>query len=90
MLRKAKILVLDEATSSMDLETDAVIQKAIRSHFSSCTVITIAHRIATILESDAVLVMEAGTVAEYGSPKALLENPSSLFAKLALETSERH
>lgn len=90
MLRKAQILVLDEATSSMDLETDAVIQKAIRSHFSSCTVITIAHRIATILDSDAVLVMEAGTVAEYGSPKALLENPSSLFTKLALETSQRH
>lgn len=90
MLRKAKILVLDEATSSMDLETDAIIQEAIRSHFSECTVITIAHRIATILDSDSVLVMEAGTVAEYGSPQALLDNPSSLFAKLANETSQQH
>lgn len=86
MLRKAKILVLDEATSSMDLETDAVIQAAIRTHFSSCTVITIAHRIATILDSDYVLVMEAGSVAEYGRPMRLLEDSSSLFAQLATET----
>ncbi|KAG2179614.1 hypothetical protein INT44_006462 [Umbelopsis vinacea] len=88
MLRKAKILVLDEATSSMDLETDAIIQTAIRTHFSTCTVITIAHRIATILDSDYVLVMEAGSVAEYGRPKELLEDSSSLFAQLATETGQ--
>ncbi|KAJ2960293.1 hypothetical protein NQZ79_g4321 [Umbelopsis isabellina] len=88
MLRKAKILVLDEATSSMDLETDATIQKAIRNHFSECTVITIAHRISTILDSDTVIVMEAGSVAEHGSPKKLLADDSSLFSKLARDTNQ--
>jgi ABC-type multidrug transport system fused ATPase/permease subunit len=88
MLRKAKILVLDEATSSMDLETDATIQKAIRNHFSQCTVITIAHRISTILDSDTVLVMEAGSVAEHGSPKDLLFDDTSLFSKLARDTNQ--
>ncbi|XP_040848249.1 ATP-binding cassette sub-family C member 2 [Ochotona curzoniae] len=85
LLRKSKILVLDEATAAVDLETDNLIQTTIRSEFSHCTVITIAHRLHTIMDSDKIMVLENGNIIEYGSPEELLDNqgPFYLMAKEA-------
>lgn len=84
MVRRSRILVLDEATSSIDLDTDALIQQIVRSEFQGTT-ITIAHRLNTILDSDRVLVLQQGEVAEFDTPNTLLENKSSLFYAMAKE-----
>jgi ATP-binding cassette, subfamily C (CFTR/MRP), member 4 len=73
ILRQSRILVLDEATASIDSATDGIIQHAIRTRFRGCTVLTIAHRINTIIDSDMVLVLESGRVVEYDTPARLLE-----------------
>lgn len=91
-LRKPKILVLDEATASIDNETDVLIQKMIRSSFSKCTILTIAHRLHTIIDSDRILIMDNGNVAEFDTPNNLLEKPNGLFKGLwsrHLETSQQ-
>ena len=80
---KTKILVLDEATAAVDLETDDLIQSTIRRQFSDCTVLTIAHRLKTIADSDRVMVLDAGTVAEFGAPSALLADRKSRFRAMA-------
>jgi ABC-type multidrug transport system fused ATPase/permease subunit len=72
MIRQSKILVMDEATASVDVETDAIIQKALRSEFKDVTVITIAHRLNTIIDYDKVLVLNQGKVLEYDKPSNLL------------------
>jgi ATP-binding cassette subfamily C (CFTR/MRP) protein 1 len=82
LLRKCKVLLLDECTSSLDFETDREIQKTIRTAFAESTVLTIAHRISTILDSDKILVMDDGVAAEFSSPKALLQDPTSLFSDI--------
>ena len=79
LLRKPKILVMDEATASIDNETDAAIQKMIRDNFQNATVLTIAHRLNTIMDSDRVLVMNDGRVAEFDTPENLLRQDDSLF-----------
>ncbi|XP_076438534.1 ATP-binding cassette sub-family C member 3-like [Babylonia areolata] len=79
LLRRTKILVLDEATAAVDMETDALIQDTIRSAFSSCTIITIAHRLNTIMDYDRVMVMDAGQVKEFAPPGELLSNKKSEF-----------
>ncbi|KAK9060184.1 hypothetical protein SSX86_020888 [Deinandra increscens subsp. villosa] len=89
LLQKRKILVLDEATASIDTETDNVMQKTIREETSRCTVITIAHRIPTIVDSDLVLVLDQGRVAEYDSPARLQRDGSSAFSKLVNEFLRR-
>ncbi|XP_078427985.1 ABC transporter C family member 3-like [Wolffia australiana] len=89
LLKKSKILVLDEATSSVDAATDALIQTTVRRHFAKSTVITVAHRVATILDSDLVLLLDNGLVVEFGSPSELLDNRSSSFARLVEEYSAR-
>lgn len=83
LLRRTNVLVLDEATAAVDLETDSLIQATIRKEFAHCTVLTIAHRLNTILDSDRVLVLDAGQVAEFESPNNLLANQKSIFYSLA-------
>ncbi|XP_053694450.1 multidrug resistance-associated protein 1-like [Sabethes cyaneus] len=83
ILRKTKVLILDEATAAVDLETDDLIQKTIRSQFADCTILTIAHRLNTILDSDRVLVLDKGLVAECDSPQRLLADKSTIFYGMA-------
>jgi ATP-binding cassette, subfamily C (CFTR/MRP), member 1 len=82
LLRKPKILVLDEATASIDNETDEMIQRMVRVNFKDCTVLTIAHRLNTIIDSDRVIVMDAGLMAEFGPPETLLKNEEGAFKSL--------
>ncbi|KAK2189924.1 hypothetical protein NP493_93g01033 [Ridgeia piscesae] len=86
LLRKSKILVLDEATAAIDLETDDLIQKTIRTEFADSTVITIAHRINTIMDYDRVLVLDNGTIKELDTPEALLKDKDSIFYGMAKGT----
>ncbi|KAF8074805.1 multidrug resistance-associated ABC transporter [Lyophyllum atratum] len=86
LLRKSKILVLDEATSAVDLDTDQAIQGIIKGPaFADVTILTIAHRLNTIIDSDRVLVMDSGKVAELDTPASLLANKASIFYSLAYE-----
>uniref|UniRef100_A0A6N2KDW0 ABC-type xenobiotic transporter n=1 Tax=Salix viminalis TaxID=40686 RepID=A0A6N2KDW0_SALVM len=89
LLKKSRILVLDEATASVDSATDGVIQKIISHEFKDRTVVTIAHRIHTVIDSDLVLVLSDGRVAEYDTPARLLEREESFFSKLIKEYSMR-
>ncbi|KAK9720652.1 ABC transporter [Popillia japonica] len=86
IVRNNKILVLDEATANVDPRTDGLIQATIRRKFKDCTVLTIAHRLNTIMDSDKVLVMDTGRVAEFDHPHVLLQNPEGSFTKLVMET----
>ncbi|XP_022081543.1 ATP-binding cassette sub-family C member 9-like [Acanthaster planci] len=79
-LRKSRILIMDEATASIDLETDKLLQKVVVTAFADRTVLTIAHRIATILNSDKILVLNEGKVAEFDTPDNLMQTDGSLFA----------
>ena len=74
-LKKSKIILLDEATSSIDIKSEEIVQTALEKLFEDCTVITIAHRLNTIMNSDKILVLGAGKVLEYDSPQTLLKNP---------------
>ncbi|KAJ2417799.1 Multidrug resistance-associated protein 1 [Coemansia sp. RSA 2531] len=86
IMRKQKIVVLDEATANVDLETDKSVQELIRKEFSDCTVLTIAHRLETIMNSDRIIVMDKGTIAEIGTPEELLAK-DGMFAQL-VKTSD--
>lgn len=83
ILRRNRVLVLDEATANVDPETDIFIQKTIRQLFKGCTVMTIAHRLNTVMDSDKVLVMEAGQVKEFDEPHTLLKRGGYLAAMVA-------
>ncbi|XP_065815553.1 canalicular multispecific organic anion transporter 1 isoform X2 [Labrus bergylta] len=80
LLRKSRILILDEATAAVDLETDDLIQNTIRKEFSHCTVLTIAHRLHSIMDSSRVMVLDAGRIVEFDSPSNLLEKKGHFFA----------
>jgi len=86
ILRRSKVLVMDEATANVDFETDALIQDTIRKEFKNVTVLTIAHRINTILDYDRVMVLSEGSIAEFDTPVALLDNPESIFSSLAKQS----
>ncbi|KAL6884691.1 hypothetical protein ACP4OV_010627 [Aristida adscensionis] len=88
MLKHSKILFMDEATASVDSQTDAVIQRIIREDFAACTIISIAHRIPTVMDCDRVLVIDAGLAREFDSPANLIERPS-LFGALVQEYANR-
>ncbi|XP_055540741.1 ATP-binding cassette sub-family C member 4-like [Wyeomyia smithii] len=86
ILRNNRMLVLDEATANVDPSTDRLIQKTIRFKFADCTVLTIAHRLNTIMDSDRVLVMDAGESVEFGTPYDLLQMPVGIFKDMVLAT----
>ncbi|WWC73697.1 uncharacterized protein I206_107669 [Kwoniella pini CBS 10737] len=86
ILKRNKLLFMDEATASIDYETDELISKTIREEFSDSTILTIAHRIHTIIDFDKVLVMDQGRIAEYASPADLLRNHKSKFYSLCKAT----
>ncbi|KAK2566746.1 Multidrug resistance-associated protein 1 [Acropora cervicornis] len=79
LLRKSKVLVLDEATAAVDLETDELIQQTIRREFADRTVLTVAHRLITIMDYDRIMVLRDGSVAEFGSPSELLSQRGVFF-----------
>ncbi|CAN6208605.1 unnamed protein product [Urochloa humidicola] len=85
LLRRCRVLVLDEATASIDNATDAILQKTIRTEFKDCTVITVAHRIPTVMDCSMVLAMSDGKVVEYDKPMKLMETEGSLFRELVKE-----
>lgn len=82
LVRSSKVLILDEATASVDFETDELIQRSIRSLPSSTTVLTVAHRLSTVMDYDKIMVLGAGKLLEYDSPENLKRNKDSYFAKL--------
>ncbi|CAN1300406.1 ABC transporter C family member 10 [Linum perenne] len=85
ILKRSRILVLDEATASIDNATDSILQKTIKSEFEDCTVITVAHRIPTVMDCNKVLGISDGKVVEYDEPVELMKRESSLFAQLVKE-----
>ncbi|KAF5283707.1 hypothetical protein FQR65_LT13742 [Abscondita terminalis] len=86
IIRNNKILVLDEATANVDPQTDALIQKTIRKKFGDCTVLTIAHRLDTVMDSDKIMVMDAGRLLEFDHPYVLLQNRNSIFYSMVQQT----
>ncbi len=91
LLKQCRILLLDEATSSVDFETDKEIQRTLREAFKNTTVLTIAHRINTIMDSDKILVMKDGVVVEYAPPQELLKDENSIFSEIVRHAeSERN
>lgn len=86
ILRNNRLLVLDEATANIDSHTDALIQNTIRSAFKDCTVITVAHRLNTIIDSDRIMVMENGYIVEFGCPYELLHKPDGYFKQMVEKT----
>lgn len=86
ILRNNKILVLDEATANVDPDTDALIQETIREKFIDCTVMTIAHRLHTVMDSDKILVMNFGKVEEFDTPFNLLNVKGGIFADMVNAT----
>ncbi|CAN8013025.1 unnamed protein product, partial [Ixodes pacificus] len=83
LLRQSKVLILDEATSSVDLATDQLVKETIHSEFQSTTMITIAHKLHTVMDCDRILVLAAGEVLEQGTPEELLEIKNGHFFTMA-------
>ena len=95
ILRNTRLIVLDEATSAIDVKTDYLIQKAIRAEgglFANSTVLAIAHRLETVIDYDKILVLDAGEIVEFGSPKDLLNKDitdnGAYFARMANEMGQ--
>ncbi|CAE6455347.1 unnamed protein product, partial [Rhizoctonia solani] len=88
LLRKSNVIVMDESTASVDFETDAKIQTTIREEFKQSMLITIAHRLRTVIENDRILVLDAGRVVEFDTPKALLEKPNGTFHEMCRKSGD--
>ena len=86
LLKKNKILVMDEATANVDQETDELIQRTIKQTFRDNTVLTVAHRLNTIIDMDRVLVMDAGRVVEFDEPYELLRDVTGTFYSMVKQT----
>lgn len=82
IIKKPTIIVLDEATASLDFVTDQIIQTSVRRDFKNATVLTIAHRLSTIQDSDYVMVLDQGKLQEFDHPQTLLQDPSTIFSHL--------
>jgi ATP-binding cassette subfamily C (CFTR/MRP) protein 4 len=89
LLQRPRVLVLDEATASCDVTTDQIIQHTLRTEFAATTVLTVAHRIHTIEDSDRVVVMDDGRIVECAAPATLLRDAQSLFSRLYAETRQQ-
>jgi ABC-type multidrug transport system ATPase subunit len=88
LLKKSKILILDEATASVDVGTDALIQETIAEAFRDVTVLAIAHRLNTIISSDKIMVLDNGVAAEYAHPDTLLSDEKSIFSSMVDNTGK--
>ncbi|CAO3650097.1 unnamed protein product [Cunninghamella blakesleeana] len=88
LLKRSKVVIMDEATASVDFGTDKLIQKHITTEFSDSTILTIAHRLATIIDYDRIIVLHHGNLLEFDSPKKLLDNPESAFYKMCEKSGE--
>ncbi|XP_053167888.1 ATP-binding cassette sub-family C member 4 isoform X2 [Hemicordylus capensis] len=88
ILKKNKILIIDEATANVDPRTDELIQKTIREKFAQCTVLTIAHRLNTIIDSDKIMLLDSGRLKEYDEPYILLQEEESLFYKMVQQVGK--
>ncbi|KAK2946630.1 Multidrug resistance-associated protein [Blattamonas nauphoetae] len=88
LLKNEKVILLDEATSSVDMEADQMIQRAIRTCFRNATVITVAHRLVTVGDADLIVVLERGRVVEVGSPAVLLRKEGSRFWEMGMASGE--
>jgi len=84
LLSRCSLVLLDEATSSVDAETDALIQRTVRSAFGHATVLTIAHRLSSVLDADKIMVLEAGRLVEFGSPQELMAKSGGAFRQLVV------
>jgi len=89
MVRKSKIVIMDEASASLDFETDQQIRHFVETEFRDCTVITIAHRLNTVMNSDRIMVLDVGQVVEFDSPRQLVKN-KGFFARLLKDASTTH
>ena len=90
LLRDSHIIVLDEDTANIDVETDFAIQRTIRREFSGATVIVVAHRLGTVIDSDLILVLERGSLVEFGAPEDLLSHHNSLLSVFVREMQQSH
>ncbi|KAI7905777.1 uncharacterized protein BX663DRAFT_500876 [Cokeromyces recurvatus] len=88
LLKRNRIVFMDEATASVDFETDEAIQKTIASEFADCTILCIAHRLRTIMEYDKILVLDQGEIIEFANPLELLNIPDSIFNKMCENSGE--
>ncbi|XP_033095845.1 multidrug resistance-associated protein 4-like, partial [Anneissia japonica] len=86
LLRHTRILIVDEATANVDIKTDQLIQATIREKFKHCTVLTIAHRLNTIMDSDRILILDQGKIAEFDEPFVLLQKEDGLLTKMVSES----
>jgi ABC-type multidrug transport system fused ATPase/permease subunit len=88
LLKRSRIVLMDEATASVDFETDKAIQKTISTEFADCTILCIAHRLHTVIEYDRILVLDQGKILEFDNPLALLNNSDSSFYKMCRNSGE--
>jgi ABC-type multidrug transport system fused ATPase/permease subunit len=82
------VVLIDEATANIDLKNDEIIQRVIQEKFRDCTVLTIAHRLSTLKNSDKILVMENGRILEFGSPQELQEKPNGFYREMIKKNAE--
>lgn len=89
ILSRPKLLILDEATSAVDMKTDALLQRSIREEFANTTLLVVAHRLSTVADFDRILVMRDGTAAEFGTPKELLSLEDGVFRDMVEHSGEK-